>query len=876
MPPRSNRDALFFHEISRPSYKTRYRERAPLGDGPLRPVSPVSSRSNEERNDFLPLSGPSGISRDETSAKASRPEVESATVLASPAMENDRQASVSTSLPVYGVRVTKESRIPLEENSSSFSERSGDEYSGSSFRESPREMSHRGRRQRLLMDSQSVEVDVDQLLLDVEALRAENERLRSGSGPWLGDAPAPLSYRPQVFYCLNKENYFLDEPHWEAGDYRPVLRSTNPIRNIDYYIDQHPEIAFYIIKRYSSVVPEDPSVLERSDGVFRTAIPEEQTLTLVASAMINAVEDFVQNVPGFKFFFPEFDPRAKIQSPYLFIFYSIPSMGDARSKLDAQGQKLFDLLYKCIDSSHGLEYASARKYESEGLTSSRLLQYLIKPGDVLVNLAGPNTQAYVALDWARPLFAMEGDYEAALAYMKEEGTSNPDSKSHHSKRLTYSWTVPVAHWSFDGNFERTETSLLLTMSVEYESETVPIKYLDYVPLNHTPSDIPGLLERRGITFWSLRFRKYVTYKEPSNDGLDNTEDRYMVDIRTYKKLQPGSKLNKKHLRADLDQREMANDEPPRGYHLLLFPPVIPGYNLLRKYWADLYVDYIYDIDWNKQAFRDLVVDEEIKELVQALVTKQIASRKSTDSISGKGNGLILLLHGAPGTGKTFTAEGVAEFAEKPLFRVTCGDVGTEATAVDQYLQAAFRLGKLWDCVVLLDEADVFLEERDVRDLNRNALVSVFLRALEYYDGILILTSNRVGTFDEAFKSRIQLSLHYENLTYPQRRKIWRNFMNRLKTVDTDNVDFDDILDHLDELGREDINGREIRNAITIARQLAQFKGEKFQYRHLSRAIRVSGKFGKYLKDLRDGLTEDHIKHDLGVRHSYQIQRSNSL
>lgn len=113
--------------------------------------------------------------------------------------------------------------------------------------------------------------------------------------------------------------------------------------------------------------------------------------------------------------------------------------------------------------------------------------------------------------------------------------------------------------------------------------------------------------------------------------------------------------------------------------------------------ADLYVDYIYDIDWNKQAFQDLVVDEEIKELVQALVTRQIESQKSTDSISGKGNGLILLLHGAPGTGKTFTAEGVAEFAEKPLFRITCGDVGIEATNVEKYLRAAFHLAKLWDC-----------------------------------------------------------------------------------------------------------------------------------------------------------------------------------
>lgn len=45
-------------------------------------------------------------------------------------------------------------------------------------------------------------------------------------------------------------------------------------------------------------------------------------------------------------------------------------------------------------------------------------------------------------------------------------------------------------------------------------------------------------------------------------------------------------------------------------------------------------------------------------------------------------------------------------------------------------------------MVLLDESDVFLEEREKTDLKRNALVSVFLRALEYYEGILILTSNR--------------------------------------------------------------------------------------------------------------------------------------
>jgi ATP-dependent Lon protease len=113
--------------------------------------------------------------------------------------------------------------------------------------------------------------------------------------------------------------------------------------------------------------------------------------------------------------------------------------------------------------------------------------------------------------------------------------------------------------------------------------------------------------------------------------------------------------------------------------------------------VDLYVDLIYDVKWNKQAFQDLVVDEDIKELVQAVVMKQLVTQKSTDVISGKGNGLIILLHGGPGTGKTFTAEGVAEFAEKPLFRVTCGDIGTDSQVVERRLQAALNLGKIWDC-----------------------------------------------------------------------------------------------------------------------------------------------------------------------------------
>ena len=112
---------------------------------------------------------------------------------------------------------------------------------------------------------------------------------------------------------------------------------------------------------------------------------------------------------------------------------------------------------------------------------------------------------------------------------------------------------------------------------------------------------------------------------------------------------------------------------------------------------DLYVDHISEVVWNKKAFESLVIDEKSKELVQALITNQLTVEKSTDLIGGKGNGLTILLHGGPGTGKTFTAEGVAEITEKPLLRVYCGDVGTHPEEVEDHLESVFELGKVWDC-----------------------------------------------------------------------------------------------------------------------------------------------------------------------------------
>ena len=66
---------------------------------------------------------------------------------------------------------------------------------------------------------------------------------------------------------------------------------------------------------------------------------------------------------------------------------------------------------------------------------------------------------------------------------------------------------------------------------------------------------------------------------------------------------------------------------------------------------------------------------------------------------------------------------MSERAKRPLYVVGCGDLGIDVTAVEEKLATIFQRALTWNAIVLLDEADVFLQQRAVQDLQRNALVS---------------------------------------------------------------------------------------------------------------------------------------------------------
>lgn len=181
-----------------------------------------------------------------------------------------------------------------------------------------------------------------------------------------------------------------------------------------------------------------------------------------------------------------------------------------------------------------------------------------------------------------------------------------------------------------------------------------------------------------------------------------------------------------------------------------------------------------------------------------------------DLLKGKHGGVVVLACGEPGVGKTLTAEIYAETTQRPLYVLELGELGTNASAVEQGLQAVFARVMRWNAVLQFDECEIFLAKRG-NDLERSAIVGIFLRLLDYYRGLLFLTTNRPEVLDEAVLSRVMLRLEYPHLDAETRAQIWESMFGvaKLRLVGVSFV----------ALGKLDLNGRQIRNLTRLAKIL---------------------------------------------------------
>ncbi|KAI5840555.1 hypothetical protein DFP73DRAFT_482409 [Morchella snyderi] len=412
------------------------------------------------------------------------------------------------------------------------------------------------------------------------------------------------------------------------------------------------------------------------------------------------------------------------------------------------------------------------------------------------------------------------------------------------------------------------------------------------------------LIERGRKFLSLKGMHYKFYKGLAffkrKKGVVrlNVHGRVMIDPSTFRRINPNYRMSpvKETLHSSTnslgndDDSENENDddddycggglkedlipEEMTEEELLLCSPTVLGFSFGDKLWAEFAVDRIMEIEFNNDAFDSLVLPEAQKTIVRALVESHTGNKDSKvtfdDVIKGKGKGLVAVLHGRPGVGKTLTAEGISEFLKRPLYMVGAGELGTDPRTLETQLSRILDIAHVWGAVLLLDEADVFLERRSVHDLHRNALVSVFLRLLEYFQGILFLTTNRVETFDEAFQSRIHIALRYNDLDKKAKRVIWKTFLEMVaKGECLPGGTPRQIVskDELEGLARRQLNGRQIKNTVRTAQALAVNKNENLSMEHLNLVLAVTEGFEHDLKGTGQIESKYHLMRKRGSENS---------
>lgn len=242
--------------------------------------------------------------------------------------------------------------------------------------------------------------------------------------------------------------------------------------------------------------------------------------------------------------------------------------------------------------------------------------------------------------------------------------------------------------------------------------------------------------------------------------------------------------------------------------------------------ADL-TAYTYDAGLKEK----LVLPEDQRELLDILTSD--ISVFTGDIIEGKSAGNVILARGRPGVGKTLTAEVYAEVIGKPLYSIHTGSLGITADLVRQNLEEIFERAKRWDAVLLLDEADVFVLERGF-ELAQNAIVAEFLRTLEYYDGLLFLTTNRIHGVDEAILARCAAVIDYLPPKMDDARQIWQTLAVQHDVTLTPRL--------LEELvvGFDGITPRDIKMVLRLALRMATHRQVELSMEVFAAAARFRG------------------------------------
>lgn len=401
----------------------------------------------------------------------------------------------------------------------------------------------------------------------------------------------------------------------------------------------------------------------------------------------------------------------QIASPYHSLFHYRKQLEEVGLKRfeessDTQSLEQLKLLLDWIRSNFELEIAAHERCLS---SSSKAIAYdklwtLFPPGTIVYAKANRHDRAYRVQDY----------------WYDDDDVDDPG------------FNLRSRYVDYDGeNFGETRTALSISKySGTREISSHVVRPLDFV------EEAPKIREKllaRGKRFAELAAgQNFMEYKGialkrdpecPRNYLRFDATGRLMIDVKTYHRLDPNDNIW-------VAAFAKGHGEGLNEDDMLLANAMVRGYSLSAKRFLEFSLDKVSPIEWNDKCFEELVLDAGTKKTVQALVSThsrqktELADEDFDDIVKGKGKGLVCVLHGPPGVGKTLTAECVAEYVRRPLFMVSSGDLGVSSEQLDVQLTRIMDMTSSWRAVLLIDEADVFLEQRVVQDMHRNGMFAL--------------------------------------------------------------------------------------------------------------------------------------------------------
>ncbi|QGM96826.1 ATP-binding protein [Methylocystis parvus] len=321
------------------------------------------------------------------------------------------------------------------------------------------------------------------------------------------------------------------------------------------------------------------------------------------------------------------------------------------------------------------------------------------------------------------------------------------------------------------------------------------------------------------TDWS---RKDIVVLSTSGGEARLVNDEGVLSARSLTLEAPGDILGHFLRKAGKSNRFAAEDEIaelqaqiPKGlFTRIPVHPYLFMFHLDLHQYLWVHVDQMRPYEYKPALKQKLVLPPEQTDLIDILTAEMDVLME--DIVQGKSGGTTVLCAGPPGVGKTLTAEVYSEIIQRPLYRVHSGQLGLNVAAMETALKEILTRAQRWGAVMLIDEADVYIKRRD-DNIAMNAVVGVFLRVLEYFNGLLFLTTNRVDDIDEAIVSRCIALIRYYPPDADARRRIWRVMAEQFNLA-LDEKLVDALVDVFPQASGRDIKG--------LAKLVAKFCHQK--------------------------------------------------